>query len=65
MTLKEKLIKKCKNTNTSIDGINLLLEYYKSSLGWNEEKAINYILKLFENGTIDTIKFIGKDNKEI
>ena len=65
MTLKEKLEAKCKETNTSIHGINLLLEYYKSSLGWDEDKAINYVLELFNNGTIDTIKFIGKDGNEI
>ena len=65
MTLKEKLEAKCKETSTSIQGINLLLEYYKSSLGWDEDKAINYVLELFDNGTIDTIKFIGKDGKEI
>ena len=65
MTLKEKLQNICKETNTSIEGINLLLEYYKSSLGWDEEKAIMYVIELFENGTIDTIKIIGKDGNEV
>lgn len=65
MTLREKLDAKCKETNTSIQGVDLLLEYYRSSLGWDEEKAIDYVLELFDNGTIDTIKFIGKDGNEI
>ena len=65
MTLKEKLKQKCVETNTSIKGINFLIEYYKKSLGWSETKAIRYVLNLFENGTIDSIKIIGKDGNEL
>lgn len=65
MTLREKLEAKCKETNTSISGINCLLEYYQKSLGWSEEKAIAYTLELFENGTIDSIKVLGQDGKEV
>lgn len=65
MTLKEKLDAKCKETNTSVQGINFLLEYYRSSLGWDEDRAIDYVLELFDNGTIEAIKIIGKDGKKI
>ncbi len=64
MQLKEKLAYICKAADTSQKGINLLLEYYKTVLGWNEEKAIAYTLELFENGTIDTIKNLGAGDGE-
>lgn len=60
MQLKEKLALICKTTDTNEKGINLLLEYYQKSLGWDEEKAIAYVINLFENGTIDAIKVLGK-----
>lgn len=59
MQLKEKLALICKTTDTNEKGINLLLEYYQKILGWSEEKAIAYIIDLFENGTIDAIKILG------
>ncbi|MBQ9707284.1 MAG: hypothetical protein IJV78_05285 [Clostridia bacterium] len=59
MQLKEKLALICKTTDTNEKGINLLLEYYQKSLGWSEEKAIAYVIDLFENGTIDAIKGLG------
>ena len=60
--LKEKLLKLCKKHNTSIEEINLLINYYINSLGWDETKAIKYTITLFENGTIDEIKIIGGSN---
>lgn len=59
MQLKEKLALICKTTDTNKKGINLLLEYYQKTLGWSEEKAIAYVIDLFENGTIDAIKVLG------
>jgi hypothetical protein len=45
------------------EGINFLLEYYMHSLHWSENESVDYIIKLFENGTIDDILIIGgKDN---
>lgn len=64
--LKEKLLKLCKELKTSDEGINYLINYYINSLGWTEEEAIKYTIKLFDNGSIDEIKIIGgndgKDN---
>lgn len=64
--LKEKLLKLCEQYKTSTEGINYLINYYINSLGWTEEEAIKYTIKLFDNGTIDEIKIIGgtdgKDN---
>ena len=65
MVLKQQLELKCKETNTSLSGIKHLQKYYIHSLGWNTEKAISYILELFDNGTIDSIKILGSDGKEL
>ncbi len=63
--LKAKLNRICEDTNTSKKGIRLLIDYYIMSLGRTEEQAVQYVVTLFENGTIDTIKVIGKDGKEV
>ncbi|HOE15727.1 MAG TPA: hypothetical protein PLH82_03730 [Candidatus Paceibacterota bacterium] len=55
----------CKQTNTSYSGIEFLLKYYQESLHWSLNKAIAYVIELFENDTIDSIKVLGKDGKEI
>ena len=65
MTLKEKLIAKCHETDTSVKGIELLIQMYMHQNKWTEEQSVEYALQLFENGTIEKIKFIGKDNKNI
>lgn len=63
--LEQKLALKCKETNIDLNVIKHLENYYISSLGWSKEKAINYILELFDNGTIDSIKILGADGKEL
>ena len=55
----------CKQTNTSYSGIEFLLKYYQESLHWPLDRASAYVIELFENGTIDSIKVLGKDGKEI
>lgn len=62
---RERLYKLCDETNTSRSGMDYLVNYYISSLGWSEEKAIEYAISLFHNGTITQIKLIGKDGKEL
>ena len=57
---KQKLIKLCKAKGAKIQGIEHLIEYYQKSLGWSEQQAIEYALKLFEDGTIDSIMVISK-----
>ncbi len=57
--LKQQLFKLCEEHKTSTEGINYLIKYYINSLGWTEEEAIKYAIKLFDNGTIDEIKIIG------
>jgi len=42
-----------------------LIKYYMDSLHWTEKESIEYALKLFHDGTIEQIKFIGKDGKEL
>ena len=55
----------CKQTNTSFSGIEKLIEYYEKSLHWSKDEAIAYAIGLFNNGTIDQIKVLGQDTKEI
>lgn len=55
----------CDETETSKAGIDYLVNYYINSLGWSEKQALKYAIELFENGTIEQIKFIGKDGDEI
>ena len=57
---KQKLIELCKAKGAKIQGIEHLIEYYKKSLGLSEQQAIEYALKLFEDGTIDSIMVISK-----
>lgn len=57
---KQKLIKLCKAKGAMIQGIEHLIEYYQKALGWSEQQAIEYALKLFEDGTIDSIMVISK-----
>lgn len=59
MALSKELLETCKKTKTSVEGMEKLVEYYIKSLGWSEEKANDYALTLFDNGTIDQIKVIG------
>ena len=63
--LNAKLDKICDDTKTSKKGIRCLVDYYIQSLGWREVDAVKYTIGLFENGTIEQIKVIGKDGKEI
>ena len=51
----------CEKTQTSVEGMEKLVNYYIQSLGWTEEQANDYAIKLFNNGTIETIKFLGKE----
>ena len=60
--LKAKLYKLVDDTNTSRKGIDYLVNYYITSLGWSEDEALTYTIKLFEDGVIDEIKIInGKE----
>ncbi len=63
--LKHLLELKCKEINTNLSGIKHLENYYIGLLGWSKEKAINYILELFDNGTIDSIKVLESNGKEL
>ena len=56
----------CEKTNTRLFGMEYLVKnYYMKSLGWDEEKALEYAISLFHNGTIQEIKLLGKDGEEI
>lgn len=63
--LRKQLYELCDATKTSRSGIDYLVNYYINSLGWTEEKALEYAISLFHNGTIEQIKLIGKDGNEI
>lgn len=46
----------CEDTGTSKAGIRKLFDYYIKDCGWTEDRAVEYICELFDNGTIDIIK---------
>lgn len=56
----EKLKELCNAKGAKVQGIKHLIEYYQKSLNWSEQQAIEYVLKLFDGGTIDAIIVISK-----
>ena len=61
MSINNKKLKElCKAKDTKIQGVEYQIKYYQKSLGWTEQQAIEYVLKLFEDGTIDAIMTISK-----
>ena len=58
---KQKLIELCKVKGAKMQGIEHLIEYYQKALGWREPQAVEYAIKLFEDGTIDSIMVISKE----
>ena len=63
--LKSKLNDLCEKTNTRKSGLDYLIGYYITSLGWSEEYALEYAIDLFKNGTISEIKLFGKNGEEL
>lgn len=60
----QSLYKLCDETKTRRTGVEYLIKYYQS-LGWTEEKAIQYAIDLFQNGTVRQIKLLNEEGKEI
>ena len=50
----------CEKTGASEEGIRKLVDYYIKGCGWTEDRAVEYVYELFENGTIAAIMTIGK-----
>lgn len=63
--LRDKLKEICEKTNTSYSGMEYLIQYYIKDLHWSEEKAIEYAIGLFHNGTIREIKLLNSEGKEL
>ena len=63
--LREELKNICEETNTRYSGIEYLVNYYIKSLGWTEEQAIEYAIRLFHDGTIKEIQIFGKDGEQL
>ncbi len=55
----EQLMQFCKDTQTSQAGVLTLLRYYTDTLGWGMQASLDYVVGLFENGTIQKIKELG------
>ena len=55
----EQLMQFCKDTQTSQAGVLTLLRYYTDTLGWGMQDSLDYVVGLFENGTIQKIKELG------
>ena len=63
--LREQLKEICEKTNTSFSGMDYLVKYYIKDLHWSEEKAIEYAISLFHNGTIREIKLFNSNGEEL
>ena len=46
----------CEATGTRKEGVAALMKYYTETCEWTQTQAIEHIIELFENGTIDLIK---------
>lgn len=55
----------CRARGTNIKGMNMLCEFYAKSKGWSEAHAAEYAMGLLKDGTIDDIRFLGKDGEEL
>lgn len=63
--LRTELKETCEKHNTRFSGMEYLVNYYINSLKWTEKEALQYVIDLFKNGTIEQIKIIDKDGKLI
>ena len=52
----EELLERCVKEGISQKAIHTLLDYYTDNLEWSMQKAVDYAVELFENGTITLIK---------
>ncbi len=55
----EQLIQFSKDAQISQEWIVRLLRYYTDTLGWGMQESLDYVVGLFENGTIQEIKKLG------
>ena len=65
MKLNDMLKELCAETGAREAGVEKLLDYYIDGCGWSEERAVEYVHELFENGTIDAIMEINEKLKDI
>ena len=63
--LREQLKEICEKTDTKLSGMEYLVNYYINQLNWSEEKAIEYAIGLFHNGTIRQIKLLNSNGEEL
>lgn len=63
--LREQLKEICEETDTKLSGMEHLVNYYINQLNWSDEKAIEYAIGLFHNGTIRQIKFLNSKGEEL
>jgi hypothetical protein len=63
--LRTELKDACEKYETRYSGMEYLVNYYITSLKWTEKEALQYVIDLFKNGTIEQIKIIDKDGKLI
>ena len=57
----EQLIQWCKDTLIDDAGMIALLQHYTNTLGWGMQASLDYVVGLFENGTIPKLKEIAKN----
>lgn len=55
----EQLMQFCRDTQTNQRSVIELLRHYTDELGWGMQASLDYVVELFENGTIQKIKALG------
>lgn len=60
-----KLYTVCEETNTRKSAMDFLVKYYMDSFKWEEKQACEHCINLFKSGTINEIKLLGRDGKQI
>ena len=56
----EQLMQWCKDALINDGAIIALLQHYTNTLGWGMQASLDYVVGLFENGTIQKIKEIAR-----
>ena len=59
-SLRLELERMCNETQTRLSGMQKLVEYYTTSLGWSEEKALQYALALFHMEQLHKLNYSVK-----
>ena len=62
--LNNQLKEMCERNGLKLESFQNLKDFYTQQLKWSEEQAIEYIINLFDNGTIKLIQTLKNQEGE-